>query len=218
MSVKQIQRFSTEIIEAKFTDDNGMPLTGVTPVVSIRRHSDGLFWSDFGTLVTAATTHEMTAASSEAPGFYQFTFDTTGLVPAVYTIEAEVSGTSSLPQVGELVVGGYVDNLDSSIQGVSNLAVGQKVVNVHGTFSEAEKKRLFNTINDRYEELENLISNLTITVADIASEVKRNKLATESKFKIMSNKLLEVSESVNAQSEFLLASDEENSLEDDINV
>lgn len=131
--IERIQTGATERIEALILDASLDPLTGKTDIlISIRRVSDS-FWLDFadntfkgaGWAIRRQQMIEVDAAT--APGEYYHDFDTSAIVNLVdnddYRIRVDQSpGTDArnLPQVGEIKVGQWVDNIDTSIRGVKS--------------------------------------------------------------------------------------------------
>jgi len=119
-----IQTGDTEFINVLILDGLLVPLTGKTDIlVSIRRVSDDFFLDfDDYTFKSSGWTARRSAMSEidaiNAPGEYQENFDTSVIVNAVaddtYEIYVEqFPGTDAknLPQVGEIKVGGYVDEI-----------------------------------------------------------------------------------------------------------
>lgn len=127
MSVR-IQTGDTERIEAVVLDGSLDPLTGKTDILlSIRRVSDGQ-WYDFNDDTFKAigwTTRQQQMTETDAtndPGTYHHDFDTSAITNAAtddtYEVRVDQSpGTdaANVPQVGEVKVGGYVDDVDQAI-------------------------------------------------------------------------------------------------------
>ena len=128
METIRIQTGATERITAVALSAALAPLTGLTDlVISIQRVSDG-FWFDFADLTFKSvgwTTRQqaMTEISSTlAPGQYRTDFVTSTITNAAandaYLVTVtQTPGTTvkNIPQVGELKVGQWVDNLDATI-------------------------------------------------------------------------------------------------------
>jgi len=128
MSSVRIQTGATERIEALVLDGSLTPLTSKTDIlVSVRRWSDGFFldWNDDTFKSSGWTTRQqaMTEVSAaNAPGEYQYDFDTSAITnPAAddtYEVRVDQSpGTDAknLPQVGEIKVGQFVDDIDAAV-------------------------------------------------------------------------------------------------------
>ena len=124
MSVR-IQTDAEERIEVTALDGSLSPLTGLTDVLlSIRRVSDGQ-WYDFNddTFKSSGwTTRQQQMSETDStndPGNYHYDFDTSQITNAAdddtYEMRAESATSANMPQSGELKVGQYVDELDSSI-------------------------------------------------------------------------------------------------------
>lgn len=132
----RIQSGATERIESLITVA-GSPATGLGDVLlAIRRVVDGYFLDfDDGAFKGsgwAEREHVMTEVSAAtAPGWYQYTWDTTGQDEGQYSATVTSASGDNVPQVGELHVGEYVDHLDSDISAL--LAVLAEVRGlVHG--------------------------------------------------------------------------------------
>lgn len=152
MSEVRIQRGDIERIEAYFVNTASVPLTGLTPSLTIRR-SDGLFWTGGQDFTSTFTQVAMSAVNAVSQGgYYERTFDTTGLPKANYYVIASGTGAGNSPALGEIKVGGFVDNLDASVQSMSN-GRGGGVVKVDGLFNSKEKERLFGSIKDGFQEI-----------------------------------------------------------------
>jgi hypothetical protein len=121
METVRIQNGQTERIEVLALDSNGSSITGLSDVLlSIRRISDG-YWLDFddNTFKNSGWTTRQQAmteidAANDA-GKYKYDFDTSGYADDTYQMRAESASASNFPQIGELKVGGYTDNLDIAI-------------------------------------------------------------------------------------------------------
>ena len=138
METIRIQTGATERITAVALSSALAPLTGLTDLlISIQRVSDG-FWFDFADLTFKSvgwTTRQaaMTEISSTlAPGQYRTDFVTSTITNAAandaYLITVTQSpGTTvkNIPQVGELKVGQWVDNLNATVSSRSTLTQAQ---------------------------------------------------------------------------------------------
>jgi hypothetical protein len=124
----RIQTGDTERIEAVVLDGSLDPLTGKTDILlSIRRVSDGQ-WYDFSDDTFKAsgwTTRQEQMTETDAtndPGTYHSDFDTSAITNAAaddtYEVRVDQSpGTdaANLPLVGEIKVGGFVDDIDQAL-------------------------------------------------------------------------------------------------------
>jgi hypothetical protein len=126
METIRIQNGDPERIEALMLDGSGNPLTGLSNVLlAVRRTSDG-YWLDFNDNTfknTGWTTRQLAMTEVDAAndaGKYKYDFDTTGFSDDTYEIRVDCTGADNVPQVGELKVGGYVDNLDAAISSRSS--------------------------------------------------------------------------------------------------
>jgi len=130
METIRIQNGQTERIEVIATNILGIPLTGLTDVLlAIRRISDGK-WLDFNdnTFKSSGwTTRQQTMTEINATydaGKYYYDFNTTGFSDDTYELRCECASAGNMPQIGELKVGGYVDNIDATISSRSTLGAG----------------------------------------------------------------------------------------------
>ena len=151
MEVVRIQQNETERIEGYFVNTASTPLSGLTPSLTIRRQSDNNFLTagqDFTSIFTQVTMSAV--GTGTLAGYYEFTFNTSGLADATYSLIASGTGAGNSPLSGELKVGGFIDNLDKPI---SNIDVGGTVVRLDGIFTKREKDRLFDLLIKNFEEL-----------------------------------------------------------------
>ena len=114
METVRVQQNSRERIEAYFQTTGVIPLSGLTPTLTIRRQSDGLYWTNVA-FTSAFTQVTMSAVDAvNQGGYYSYLFDTNGLPDDTYSIISSGTGASNSPQVGELKVGGYIDFLNQA--------------------------------------------------------------------------------------------------------
>lgn len=93
-------------------DSSGVPVTGATISIRIRRDSDGASWTGSGFVQTLTNLAMVETDSSILPGVYHYDFITTGLSRASYTFYAyAASGVANSPWPGELTVGGWMDDV-----------------------------------------------------------------------------------------------------------
>ena len=129
MSHVRIQTGDTERIQALILDASLVPLTGKTDIlVSVHRVSDGLTldWDDdtfraYGSCTTPAAQMSQVDATNY-PGQYYLDLDTSAVTNPTsddtYMVTVNQSpGTdaANVPQVGEIKVGAFVDDIDASI-------------------------------------------------------------------------------------------------------
>lgn len=127
METTRIQNGQSERIEVlALVDSSGNPLTGLSNVnLAIRRVSDGC-WLDFfdNTFKTSGwTTRQATMAEIDAindAGKYRYDFNTSGFADDTYEMRADCSSAANFPQIGELKVGGYVDEISDTWRIVKN--------------------------------------------------------------------------------------------------
>lgn len=147
MTTENVRKNTGERITAYFIDASGAPLSGLTPSITIRRKSDSAYWNGSAFQVAFAQVAMAPTDSVNQGGFYSYLFDTTGLNQDNYSIVASGTAAANSPQVGELKVGGWVDNVDAGPVG------GAGVIRINGLFGKAEKERLFMIINDGFQTL-----------------------------------------------------------------
>src|SRR3990167_10747338 len=103
MGTVSIQQNGVERIEAYFVNTASVPLTGLTPSLTVRRLTDKFYWNggqDFTSTFTQVTMSAVNAVNQG--GYYERTFDTTGLVDNTYYLIASGTGAANSPQLGEL--------------------------------------------------------------------------------------------------------------------
>lgn len=128
----RIQTGATEPIIVLVRDESLAPLTGKTDILlSIWRLSDGDFYDfDDDTFKASGWTDRQIAMSevdaTNAAGEYQHDWDTSAIVSPVaddtYFVRVEQSpgvDAKNLPQVGEIKVGQFLDDIDAPISGVA---------------------------------------------------------------------------------------------------
>lgn len=137
-----IQTGQTEQIEVLILDLAGSPLTGLSDILlSIRRISDGYRY-DFNDLTfknAGWTTRQQTMAEISSiydSGVYYYSFDTSAITNVTandtYQIRVDCTSASNVPQVAELKVGDYLDN----IADIQDIVKNKLTINV--TTSELE--------------------------------------------------------------------------------
>jgi len=204
-----IQQFDTEFIESRFTDDAGIAFTGATPLLCIRRKSDGLYFNG-SALVTGVTLFDMSEVNNnDSPGFYQYKFDTTGLPDACYTITSNLTSASNTPQIGELQVGGFVDDIGAT-QG------GSSIVHLEGVFTKKEKEKLMSLIADSISELTIIVNGLSTDILTIASRI--NSVEDKLDRNNISEKIDEMQKYIELQTKMIEQVGDENTMIGEINV
>lgn len=129
MESVRIRQGDIERIEAYFVNTASVPLSGLNPTLTIRRHSDKYYFTgnqDYTSVFTQVTMSAVNAVSQG--GYYERTFDTTGLSEDTYSIISSGTGAGNSPQTGEIKCGYYVQKIDASIRDMSNAAGGGVVV------------------------------------------------------------------------------------------
>lgn len=121
MFSNRIQNGQTETIVAMMVKSRS-PLSGLTDVLlTIRRTSDDYFYDfDDNTFKNAGWVEkEYTMGEVGTSGQYEYDFNTTGFSDDTYicTMTCATSNDST-PQIGELIVGGYIDYIDYPISSV----------------------------------------------------------------------------------------------------
>lgn len=167
----RIQQNQTERIEVYFANTAGVALSGLTPNLTVRRQSDGWFWTGGQDFTSIFTQVVMSAVNSVSiGGLYERTFDTTGLADDNYTLIASGTGAGNNPLVGELKVGGYVDNLNASISSIGPL--GGSLIHLDGVFSKDEKEKLINLISDSVTHIIKKIEDAIISIKLLKSTLE----------------------------------------------
>lgn len=108
-----VKRGTTETIRSLFIDEDDTPITGASPIITIKRNSDD-FYYDFNDKTFKAagwTTRLGTMTEFDAtldPGLYEYDFD----IPASgdsYFVKTLLSAASNNLQTEEIVSDGWVD-------------------------------------------------------------------------------------------------------------
>ena len=123
--MNRIQNGDTERIFATALDYTGVTVTGLSDMlIEIVRVSDD-YYLDFSdnTFKTSGWTtrqQQMTELdSTNSAGVYYYDFNTTGFSDDVYFIRVTSATAFNVPLEGSLHVGGYIDNIDSSISAIA---------------------------------------------------------------------------------------------------
>lgn len=126
------QQNYNELIRVFAVNSSGVGVTAATIVLSIRRRSDGAYWS--GTLFAPGyATVGMTAIdATNLPGQYSYAFNTSGLADDEYLLTATTvtASIANAPWHGYLKIGGWVDNVDAQIS-----AIKDQVVEAEGSYT-----------------------------------------------------------------------------------
>ena len=196
METIRIQQGDSERIEAYFISTASVPMSGLTPALTIRRQSDGQYFN--GTAFTSTFTQlAMSAVDAvNQGGYYSRMFDTTGLADDTYSIICSGTAAGNSPLIGEIKVGGFIDNLDTSINllsgsissAVAVLSSGQdsiittvranapvaggNIINIQGVFSEEEKKKLINLIKDSFNDVMDDFQRVLASISGMAKSIE----------------------------------------------
>jgi len=74
-------------------------------------------------------------------GKYYYDFNTTGFVDDTYEVRVDCPSGNNSPQIGEIKVGGYVDNIDASISSISSIVTDtRRIVKNKMTIDETNSK------------------------------------------------------------------------------
>lgn len=125
----------TEPIGALFLDETGAGVTGLSPVVVIRRAADGTFWDGAAYQATPTNLALAEVSAANAPGEYQYDFTPGSAGKHFWTVFAAAGGPPYPANVvgpvqpGEVDVGGWVDGVDL----LRKLQSNRCVVNAAGT-------------------------------------------------------------------------------------
>lgn len=131
---------------------NEAPVTGLTDVLlSIRRLSDDYFL-DFDDNVFKSSgwstrLYQMVEVdATNAPGWYQYDFDTIGFSDDDYLIEVDSVSGDNVPQSGQILVGGSLDEAIAVIKGIvlENNIIDNIVYNTEGLATSA-RIRIFDS-------------------------------------------------------------------------
>lgn len=198
-----VQQFDIENIQAYFKNTENVSMTGLSPDIAIKRQVDGLFFNSI-VFVTALTKLKMTEVDSvNCPGFYEFSFDTTGLMDANYTITASGTGASNHTQTNELKVGGFYDDIGKS-QG------GSSVIHLEGVFTKKEKEKLIALIADSISDLTIIVNGLSTDILTISDRI--NNVEAKLDHNNITEKIDEMQKYLELQTQLIEQVGEENTM------
>lgn len=127
METVRIQNGQTERIEIIALDTSGDAVNSLSNILlGIRRISDDQ-WLDFNdnTFKASGWSSRQTVMTefdaANDSGKYKYTFNSSGFNDDDYQFRSECASASNFPQLGELKVGGYVDNIDVPISDPVNI-------------------------------------------------------------------------------------------------
>lgn len=118
MAIERIQQGETERVKVYAVDSSAAGVTGATLTCTIRRDSDGYFWnSTTNNWQSGATTFSLTETdSTNLAGWYHYDFSPSGTdFRCSIMVTTATAGVVNDPWGGDLIVGYWVDNLDSAI-------------------------------------------------------------------------------------------------------
>lgn len=212
METIRIQQNQTERIEAYFENTAGAVLSGLTPNLTIRRLSDKNYWTGVN-FTSVFTQVSMSGVDNvNQGGLYEYTFDTSGLQDDTYYLAASGTGAANSPQFGELKVGGYIDQIDASIQAASNtIGGGAATVHVKGVFNKTDKERLFSVLAGNFRQLFdffNILNDKTDIIIDALRGMNNNAVISgleeiESRIDAQTKLIMDIEETESLLSEVL---------------
>lgn len=212
METLRIQQGESERIEAYFETTGQAALSGLTPALTIRRQSDGFFWNNVS-FTSAFSQVTMSAVNAvNQGGYYSYLFDTTSLADANYSIIASGTAAGNATQIGELKVGGYIDNLNKPITQI-DAGVGGGVVHLNGVFTKKEKEKLLALISSNFDQIFTLLE----PIADILKQLVF-KLSAENKTDELKSALGSISEYLEAQTALIKSIDDSKTLLEEIHA
>lgn len=158
MSLVRIQTGDAERIHALILDADNAPVTGATVTATIRRKSDNKYYDGSGGFQPTATAIPLLEVSaSESPGEYDYEFVTAGLEADTYYVRVEASSGINVPQLAEIRVGEWVDNIDKKLSDIRLTGGGGFFIGASRLFWSEEEK----------EEVLTLMRKLTMEVSDM---------------------------------------------------
>lgn len=98
-------------------DSSQVGVTGATVTLTLKRLSDGKFWTGAVFQAAAATVSMTEVDATNLPGVYRYDFVSRGLAADSYLWTATSSTATVVtdPWMDQFTVGGYVDALDATI-------------------------------------------------------------------------------------------------------
>jgi len=145
MEGSRIQTNEKDVIYVYALDSSGVGVTGATITLSIRRQSDGFFWSGSGYSSSFAGLTMTETDSTNVPGAYHYEFTPRGPT-ATFLLNATTAtaGVANAPWLGEIKAGGWADNVDSAISSRSSSSDMTEVLRRIGTsVVELDMRKLF---------------------------------------------------------------------------
>lgn len=144
MESSRIQTGEKDRIQVYALDSSNAGVTGATVTLSIRRQTDGLYWSGTGyTTYTGLTMTELD--SSNLPGIYYYDFTPQG--PASNFLLNATTSTATVangPWAGELKQGNWVDYIDAATTSRASTTDATNILKHIGTsIVELDLQRLF---------------------------------------------------------------------------
>lgn len=169
--MKTIQTGDTEKIESLFVDELEQPIVSANPILSIRRQSDNKYYDgvSFTSVFSKLTMDEIDSVNQ--PGQYQFTFNTQGFNQNTYEMTSILTGSMNQPQIGELVVGGFVDNLNKPISAIGD-GGGGTTVDLRGFLKDKDRDKIIDLLLDKFSGLFVKVEDLVSKIDSISSRVE----------------------------------------------
>lgn len=149
----RVQTGEKDRIYVQAVDATGAGVTGATITVSIRRQSDGYYWSGTGytTTYTALTMSQLD--STNLPGVYYYDFTPSG-PSANFLLSATTSSTTiaNAPWIGEVKAGSWVDYFDDEISSrASSTDMTEVLKRIGATIVELDMRKLHGFMNQIFQ-------------------------------------------------------------------
>jgi len=129
METTRIQSNNTEEINFLLLNSSGAAVTGLTGaqlnMLVVLRKSDGKYWDGDSWESTKTDLAVIERDATNSPGWYYYT--TTTLPEDEYIITVNTANAANVPQIGEIKVGNYVDDIETIRTSVTAAAIATAV-------------------------------------------------------------------------------------------
>ncbi len=108
-------------IESLFLKNNLNPVTNGSGIILIRRTSDDMYFNGSGWQTTRVSNPMEETDLTEAPGWWQYDFDTSNLSSndeIIFEVCDENNKSQNVPQLNSSLIGGFIDFIDIPVSSI----------------------------------------------------------------------------------------------------